>query len=277
MRVFSSQLQFTCQLAALAAGAAIADTGSKVAEIDLILPAPNTTYQAGEMDRFPMVWAVRNPNQWQSGNADLIYSVYPSSKGSLESYGSVPLNKLNSSDPQVFYATANIIAGSGQDFNVSWYVSGSKCDGTKGFNDKDAASFLKFSTKPDGQKADFAAAAKSNCKSRPALAYDFSISTNDDESCRTFDEEDPFPETDPCGLKIADSAAATVQKSLDDQLKQYCDNRPNGHICPLPKTESTNNTSTDKKNAAASLKMDAGTLILGLGLSMVAFVPLFLS
>lgn len=279
MRVLSSPFHFACQLAALAISVS-AETESKVAEIDLIIPLPNTTYQAGENDRFPMVWAVRNPSQWQSGTAELAYSVEPNAKGFLGSSGSLSLNKLNSSDEQVYYLAANIVAEPGNDFNVTWFVSGAKCDSDKGFghgNDSPVSAFI-FSVKPGGQKAEFSsAAAGGNCKSRTALAYKYGIATDDaKESCRAFDEDEPYPEPDACSLKVADSAAATVQKSLDDQLKKLCDDRPLSHICPVPKT-STNSTGTDKKNAAPAARLDAGTLLLGLGLSMVAFRGIFLS
>lgn len=264
------------QVAALAISVAAQVAESKVTEIDTILPAVNGTYAPGENNRFPLVWAVRNPTQWQSGQALLTYTVTPSGKRVIPDTGTFQLNNVNTTD-DVYYLTAYTIGEPGNDYNITWYVSGGACnDDARGFDhgaQGRAISSFHFSVKPGGQEADFATAANVSCDDRNALAYKFDVDA--EHICREVDNHQLYPQPDPCGLKIADDAAATVQKSLDDKYKRHCHDNPLSPICPV--AASTNSTSTDKKNAAAAAQVSAGTLLLGLALSVVAVAGSFLS
>lgn len=275
MYILSSPLRLLCQLAALAASvSAVMDSG--ISEIDLIIPTPNTTYEAGKHGRFAFVWAVRNPSLWRGQSVTLTFNVqdYPTGYSTAIER---EVDLISSDDGTRYIVAAEALKPEGT-FYIAWKVSGDVCGNPKGFNNGTGSADdltgipatdgvgVVFSTKPGGQKADFSLAANADCSSRTAVAYNIAIA-KDKKGCRAFDDDDPFPSPAPCDLKVSDSDVANVTKSLNAQYDKRCFDHPLADGCPLP---SSSPSPTDKKNSAPQTQLGSAAMGLALSLPLAA-------
>lgn len=273
----SSLLQLAYQLALLLASANAAVLDSGISEIDLMIPTLNSTYDVGANGRFPLVWAMSNPNLWRGGeNAQMMYEIFDLDDTVKKG---VPINthtwSIRGFDEDTRYMSFEAHLKPEARYQINWYVYGQQCDSEVGFrNDTESytngrpASYgwhFKFYTKPGGQKVDISSAA-ANCSSRTGVAYNIAHPVTN-LGCRAFDQDDPYPSPSPCDMKIPDDKTmANITRWLDEQFKTQCshDNFPS--YCPRPPTP----TPTGKSGACTS-RIGAGALLLGLGLPVAAF------
>lgn len=256
------------QLAALIASAN-ANLESGISEIDLIIPAPNATYEIGANGRFPLVWAISNPSLWLGGDASLqfVLTDIDDPKGANAPLGTIlDFDKswdLRSNDNNsTRYITAEVHVKQDGRYSINWGAAGTSCNSPRGFHNGSHSPSsegwkFNFTTKAGGQKADFSSAAAANCSARTAVAYNIAV-PNTGENCRQFDDVDPFPSPAPCDLQMPDDkTVATVTQSLDQDFNESCYKNVYPSYCPQPL----------QKSGTSVTGIGSGVL-LGLGMSM---------
>lgn len=236
---------------------------SGTAEIDLIIPSPNVTYEVGSNHRFPVVWAIRNPDlfayisdiTWHLDN-----NTQPAERGGNEmEKGTVRFvyDENDTKDVQdTRYVAVDMLLLSAGSYHLSWQLRSDSfyCNKTL---EPDSVS---FTTKPGGEKADFMSAASKHCSDWSSMSYNIA---NTSTGCYdALDRDNPFPASAPCDLKVDVASVTNITQSLNDQYNKTCTNaglsRP---LCPQPAPE--------KKSLA--IRLGAGAWLLGLPL-MVLFL-----
>lgn len=253
-------MQLLCQLALLALSVGASMDGG-ISEIDLIFPTPNATYAVPDY-HFPFIWAIRNPYLWRGPDAFLRYSI-TDGLGPIDFNLKLPptpnynpsntIDIMSTDNSTRYLGVASILLkDEGQQYNMTWTAYGAICNRNKSISfgtnpDVPVENIwnIQFQTKSGGQKANLSSIASVNCADRPALAYNIATAM-DEDNCRYFDNDDPYPPPAPCDLDISEKDIINIMKAINDYYDARCKGDAYTELddCPGYKTKGQKNAGT---------------------------------
>lgn len=233
-----------CQFGLLVLG----KTNDNIAEINLITPYPNSTYQMSGDHRFPIVWALHQPDLWHDKvSISWQLSNITQSGNSTAYYGNVTFSNKFVNEKGVQFATFDALLIDTGIYNLKWGVRSPYLDCADATLDQQ----VDFSTNQTGARADLLYAATDNCFDRSTVAYNIANIT---DKCFVLDEDDPYPNVgSTCDVDFEGTIFKDIQGILDAQYNSTCAKPESNYLCP------------QKKSAASQLGV--GTLLLGLPLA----------
>lgn len=228
-------------------------TVTGITEIDVVVPKPNTTYELGPDNRFPIVIAVQNASVWKNDKIffDIDNITTPSAIKEGTFYSDLYVDR---NGPDVQYLSRDLLLVPNGSYSVQWGVRGQRCwkdaDGVLGeFN---------FTLGPGGEKSDFLSTLKSSCNNRAAVLFNFGNYPG--SGCDHVARIDPDEDAAPCDLAMTQTDIANISSVLDAQFHKACADPSKNYFCPQPPAQ--------KKSAAVQL----GTGVWLLAFSWIAFV-----
>lgn len=206
-----------------------------VTEIDLLAPIANTTYRMSGDHRFPIVWALQNPQVWQSTlkldwrldnvtlSADLA--------GPLDvvATGSQTFSSNLANDAGAQFLTLDTLLPDNGTYRLTWEIVNPQAAGCEYTAIGRRVTFNTNSN--SGAATDVQSALNLGCHNRSIIAYNFTS-----DKCRVLedivdDRDDQPAYIAPCSLGLDNTALAGIRHSLDTQYNKTCANPAGKFLC----------------------------------------------